>query len=1219
MPASREAEASALQATGSVASIAGRHEEAVDAFSAALGLRPDDATLLCDRSAALFALGRCEAALVDASRAVELRPRWGRAHGQHGAVLVALNCRKDAIAAYERATKCSAEESSAIMMQTELSRLRALEDEHNDGSTPTASSSDGATSGIPDTDALQAMGTEAFKAGDYLLAKDKWSAALLRRPDDATLLSNRSAAWLALGEKRLALDDATRCVQRNPRWYKGYGRLGAAYDALGLADESLAAYAKGLDLEPGSAVLKGELERIRSEAAQRKAELPSSGQGSAADAAHNDGTSGGVSLTGLALAKECNRLGRPQQAVRELDKLLAKKATDGELYCERSLAHASCHRLALAHEDASTAVYLYGQQHDPDIKPWENAKELGVKLMTRHEKNELAKKEGRAYLLRGQAEVRLCDYDAAMRTFQLGCKADARLGPEALKELREAWYAAKELCRGWRRAGRMKKLEKKRVAFAAERKPVLYDIAKFEREEDKAVALRNLAGLHSKWEMHEDAIELLSMALHHAPEDQLLAHQRAREHVKMGNYELALPDAQQVARARPGWIEGLIHLGNIEGELCQWSAAAAHWHEALRLQPHNPILRQKLERATVEMGPEEAASYTAAVSQWQTGDRTRADGDGGAVELEEYEENGRFYYRPKGPAGAGGDLEASQPPPSAPSHPEFLKKALGDLDAAPSKPRVVGEAAALKKSAAPRRDDDWGHYASARPKRPLLGRSVIIDGLIARPELNGSRGVASSFNDETMRYNVQLPKGEVVALKADNLSAATEAMPTGDASDGGQKPPTEAKGKTSIGARMAAKRNAKGIAWAKGGIGGTQESALSGMFATDEKKRDVEARRAAQPIDEGFDEFAEAEAERLARLTPQEREQERKAVALKELATKHMSTLNTMSAIKYLTDAIKLRPTMKELWSNRSHAYELQHVHDKALADGEKTIELAPEWPKGYLRTARALMSLERGAEAAAQLRRALELAPRDSCLLSAYKEAMVLADCTRRTERAIRASQLPTFNGVGDSDVVDISRGCCTVKGCDCNAFIQKHGRTTVHLLGRGHVRQDNDETFFNCARCGHDSVRHRDLRDVAKARKAKPAHTLPSAPKSGPNERMAVDTIESVNKQTYTNSGIGTRGGIDSSYYYAAVGKDQHQVVVDSRLEAVDADKDEWGDDAIDDSFVCADADPFGDAPELVMGDPLEVTTRSSAAGDNADMACSGLDEHDPLAQLS
>ena len=179
--------------------------------------------------------------------------------------------------------------------------------------------------------------------------------------------------------------------------------------------------------------------------------------------------------------------------------------------------------------------------------------------MTRTEKNELASKEGYAlpptsrahvalslsrpslltargatwrryaFLLRGEAETRLCDYDAAMRTFQLGCKADARLGPEARKELRQAWYgthrhrdsasthphlpcdlpglkptlaafgryAAKELCRGWRRAGRLKKAEARKRAFAGERRPVLHDIQKFTRPEDKALALRNLAMLHS--------------------------------------------------------------------------------------------------------------------------------------------------------------------------------------------------------------------------------------------------------------------------------------------------------------------------------------------------------------------------------------------------------------------------------------------------------------------------------------------------------------------------------------------------------------------------------------------------------------------------------------------------------------------------------------------------------------------------------------------------
>ena len=155
-------------------------------------------------------------------------------------------------------------------------------------------------------------------------------------------------------------------------------------------------------------------------------------------------------------------------------------------------------------------------------------------------------------------------------------------------------------------------------------------------------------------------------------------------------------------------------------------------------------------------------------------------------------------------------------------------------------------------------------------------------------------------------------------------------------------------------------------------------------------------------------------------------------------------------------------------------------------ADGEKAIELAPQWPKAYLRTARALMSLERGAEAAARLRTALDLAPRDEILLAAYKEAMGLAQCTERTEKAIRASKLRTFNGVGDTDIVGIERGACNK--CDCNAYIQKHGRTTVNLMGRGTVRQDNDPSFFLCARCGHDCVSHVDLREIAKTSKSKP-----------------------------------------------------------------------------------------------------------------------------------
>ena len=68
-----------------------------------------------------------------------------------------------------------------------------------------------------------------------------------------------------------------------------------------------------------------------------------------------------------------------------------------------------------------------------------------------------------------------------------------------------------------------------------------------------------------------------------------------------------------MVRERPGWIEGVIHLGNIEGKLGRWKEAAVHWNEALILQPHNPNLRRDLERASVEMTAEVQAKQASTV------------------------------------------------------------------------------------------------------------------------------------------------------------------------------------------------------------------------------------------------------------------------------------------------------------------------------------------------------------------------------------------------------------------------------------------------------------------------------------------------------------------------------------------------------------------------------------------------------------------------------
>eukprot|EP00966_Prymnesium_polylepis_P214095 4958718-Prymnesium_polylepis.2 len=64
---------------------------------------------------------------------------------------------------------------------------------------------------------------------------------------------------------------------------------------------------------------------------------------------------------------------------------------------------------------------------------------------------------------------------------------------------------------------------------------------------------------------------------------------------------------------------------------------------------------------------------------------------------------------------------------------------------------------------------------------PLQGRRVTIEGIQAKPELNGLTGTAVSFDDAKGRYNVKLDQGETVAIKPANLRA----QPEGGAGGGG--------------------------------------------------------------------------------------------------------------------------------------------------------------------------------------------------------------------------------------------------------------------------------------------------------------------------------------------------------------------------------------------------------------------------------------------------
>lgn len=111
-----------LKAKGNAAFSAGKYEEAISHFSAAIDVDPSNHVLYSNRSAAEASLKNYEAALEDAKKCVSLKPEWGKGYSRLGAAYCGLEEWKDAIEAYETGLK---HDPSSDLLKTALSEAQA--------------------------------------------------------------------------------------------------------------------------------------------------------------------------------------------------------------------------------------------------------------------------------------------------------------------------------------------------------------------------------------------------------------------------------------------------------------------------------------------------------------------------------------------------------------------------------------------------------------------------------------------------------------------------------------------------------------------------------------------------------------------------------------------------------------------------------------------------------------------------------------------------------------------------------------------------------------------------------------------------------------------------------------------------------------------------------------------------------------------------------------
>lgn len=103
------------------------------------------------------------------------------------------------------------------------------------------------------------LGNAAYQDGDIERSVTHFTNAIRLNPTDFTFFSNRCMAFIRLERHDAALADATRVVELNPTWAKGYYRKGIAHMRRNEYVDAFGAFSKALQLEPESEALKSAL------------------------------------------------------------------------------------------------------------------------------------------------------------------------------------------------------------------------------------------------------------------------------------------------------------------------------------------------------------------------------------------------------------------------------------------------------------------------------------------------------------------------------------------------------------------------------------------------------------------------------------------------------------------------------------------------------------------------------------------------------------------------------------------------------------------------------------------------------------------------------------------------------------------------------------------------------------------------------------------------
>ena len=240
-------------------------DKAIEAYSHALKLNPNNAATYNNHGAAYYIKDNYARGIEDYTKAIELKPDFALAYNNRGAAYGMRNDYDHAIADFSKAIELNPDDAIAY---TNRGLAYSAEGNVDDA---IADYTKAMKLNPNYANAYINRGVAYYFKGDYARAVADYNMAIERKPDDAIAYTNRGLAYSARGDVDRAIADYTEAIKSNPNYADAYTKRGAAYGVKGEIDRALVDLNKAIELNPDDATtyinrgaaygVKGEIDR----------------------------------------------------------------------------------------------------------------------------------------------------------------------------------------------------------------------------------------------------------------------------------------------------------------------------------------------------------------------------------------------------------------------------------------------------------------------------------------------------------------------------------------------------------------------------------------------------------------------------------------------------------------------------------------------------------------------------------------------------------------------------------------------------------------------------------------------------------------------------------------------------------------------------------------------------------------------------------------------